>query len=505
MKQILLLILVACSFFSRVSAQTYSCVTPGQKSYFTNASGYLRGMRIDSSKLIDGNTVYYPFKTARLAYMAWSERADTAGGSWQGREIIETPDKHTFIPNIWGDTVCIKNSALLNESWIFFKDSTAVHYEATVIAQDTITINGITDSVKAIRLTAKNGTSILSTDPLNNLELILSGEHGWLKVPDLYLFPYHAAGASFNSRFDCYFFKVNGGLAQLDPAQLAFRRVEFIPAYNHRMYHYEIGDILQHYKSSTYNTGTSSYKHIRTQVTAKQLTDSSIIYTMAFKSGETIYPGNAAPYSIADSGLTTQEQKKYLLSDTVKMPEEWFCGKYYYYWPEDSSFCYKSAAYGYQTDEIFENGRFGGGGPEPAYPEITYKEGLGDLSWATGGFPLIHNMVGYGSLRAARKGGLDLCDRNNSLEINERSGSGDITLQLFPNPATELICIELPGALPTGGYTLEMYDVSGRKVIKENLISTRTLVHTGAVPNGIYWLRIWGRSGSAGRKVIIRR
>lgn len=504
MKYFLLFILVVLSGYV-MRAQHYACVAPGQKVYFTNAAGYLRGMRIDSTKVIAGNTVHYPFRTARLAYGGGPLQADTTGGSWLGKEIIETPGGFTYIPNTWGDTIRIKNNALLNESWIFFRDSTAVYYEATVTAWDTMTVNGITDSVKIIRLTARSGTSVWSTDPLHHLELFLGREQGWLQAADLYLFPYHAPGKVFNSFFDCYFKQVNGG-GVLNPALLVFRRINFEPAYRHKIYDFNTGDVFRDNRYAAFDVNQHSFKNTRFEITAKQVTGSGIAYTRAYTSSGTVYPGNAPPYPTAGSGLDTLNiGEDALLSDTVKMPEEWFNGKYCYYWPGDSTFCYRSAAYGFETDVIFANGQLEGGAVEPVLPKSYYKNGLGEISMESGGIAGIHIPVTRSKLEAAGKAGQAPCDNNNALGIAGAVAAQAITFRLFPNPAATQVCLELPEALPADNFIFEVYDICGRRMITEKIRGGRATIATGNLPDGIYGFRLWGPSGSGSGKVVIRR
>src|ERR1043165_4364812 len=69
-------------------AQNYTCVQATAKHYFINGSGYLRGIRIDSTKMVNGDSVLFPFRTARGPVPnALPPPLDSNGGSWLGKTI----------------------------------------------------------------------------------------------------------------------------------------------------------------------------------------------------------------------------------------------------------------------------------------------------------------------------------------------------------------------------------------------------------------------------------
>lgn len=92
MKKVLPLLLLF--FYSFASAQNYECVHRGQKTFFTNEAGYLRGIRFDSVVVSGADTIYYPYKTKRN----FAPSSDSTNGSWIGSKIIQKPDG-TFLFN----------------------------------------------------------------------------------------------------------------------------------------------------------------------------------------------------------------------------------------------------------------------------------------------------------------------------------------------------------------------------------------------------------------------
>ncbi len=60
-------------FWLSANAQNYDCLQYGPKNYFINSYSYVRGIRIDSTRTFGGDSVYYPYRTTRIA--------DTMGAS----------------------------------------------------------------------------------------------------------------------------------------------------------------------------------------------------------------------------------------------------------------------------------------------------------------------------------------------------------------------------------------------------------------------------------------
>ena len=220
-----LIILLSCTCI-QTSAQSYSVVSPEYKTWFTNSRHYMRGMKIDSVKTIDGNTVYYPFLTARTNYQEQVDYADSTGGSWWGKQIVESPDSISYLFNYRGDTIHVNRAANTGDSWIFFRDTSSIHYTAELIAIDTQTIGASLDSIKIIRLMAKDANNLTVADSVNEIELRLSKHHGWVSAIDFYLFPYRQFQTNGSLSVDCYFFEASGGFNATWKDKLTFARID---------------------------------------------------------------------------------------------------------------------------------------------------------------------------------------------------------------------------------------------------------------------------------------
>lgn len=502
MKYLLPLLLLWSSFLFPASAQNYSCVSPEYKTYFTNSRGYLRGMRIDSVKVINGNTVYYPFLTARTNYMAWSTYADTTGGSWWGKEIIEKPDGTTGLYNYKGDTIHINNVANPGDSWVFFSDTSGVHYTAEVLAIDTQTLGGVLDSIKIVKLIARDANNIVVADSVNEIELRLSKNHGLITAIDFYLFPYRQYYIDWH--VDCYFYEAMGRTTQPGKDKLTFNYIDFKLPDSLQIFNYDTGHLYRSWTSfQSFSNGNSNSTSVKTFITDKIETGTSITYTYDFWRSITVYPGNAAPAKSYDSGFAQSfEIGDGLLMDTMYMPEQWYNGKqsgfYYYYFPNDSSFCKVSPKYDFIADVIINN-RYGGGGPEPSFPAYKYKEGIGEVRFDNGNGHPDGNDISRG-IDAAGIVSSPCYENNEPVSVVEAK-STEIQVLLYPNPANTLLYLE--NALDIS-FSVTLYDLFGKKMeTKTTMLGSRLIMNVSALPSGMYFVHISAKGRTAVRKVTI--
>jgi len=188
MKKLLYSVILLVAFYNSSFAQNWQCLQYGPKHYFINGNNYLRGIRIDSVQTDGANTIYYPYKTARKLDYPESTIAGNVAGSWLGCKVIEEPDGIFLFDNMWNDTVVIKTLANVGDTWPFFNDTSQISYTATVTSLGTMVVLGAMDSVKTITITADSGGISNPLDPVNNFQLILSKNNGFVQVCDLYTF-----------------------------------------------------------------------------------------------------------------------------------------------------------------------------------------------------------------------------------------------------------------------------------------------------------------------------
>lgn len=79
-----------------------------------------------------------------------------------------------------------------------------------------------------------------------------------------------------------------------------------------------------------------------------------------------------------------------------------------------------------------------------------------------------------------------------------------INITVFPNPAADLIAVQLPG-LAVEDFTVSLHDSAGRLVQQKGIRAGQTIAYfdTQTLYRGIYFVRITGGGGEATRRVVV--
>ena len=143
----------------------------------------LKTAKIDSVIPHPNGTLLYPFHTwmdtgaFQMPACNWKN-----GPSWMGRVINEMTNGTTWLFNASNDSIRIDHTAGLGSSWTMMQLASGGRIAATVDSAFMITLAGITDSVKQIRLQAFDQLGVADpTHPLTAVALWLSKDNGILK------------------------------------------------------------------------------------------------------------------------------------------------------------------------------------------------------------------------------------------------------------------------------------------------------------------------------------
>jgi hypothetical protein len=509
MKKFLFLIMLLSAHLCR--AQNWQCLQPGVKHYFTNSNRYLRGIRIDSVKTYADSVVYYPFHTPRGEYgrrMGFSNALDSVGGSWLGKKVTQLTDGTFLFDNLRGYTVTIKSMAHLGDSWSFFSDTGSLYYQASVTALDTSTILGTLDSIKKILLTARNASGVVTSDSLNGFEIILSKNNGFCKVFDLYTFPYHKPDSAYRDGLD-YFADVtcNRGLAP-SRSSFQFSLTGFFNPTQSQLFDWNIGDVFENSACYIENPGNCiyPYKYFFDSVTDKRVFADSVQYSytgwVATQYYTTVYyyPNANYPYRIANASGTFIVPNT-LVFDTALMPEELNYPFLLYYYPQDSSYCTRSALYKTDATNIIGN-KWVDIHFESAGPEWDYKLGLGAVHYFffTIGNP--DEETDQKDLRYYIRSGIPCGTYITPYvsSVKEISGQAN-AFQIFPNPATSELTINTSTLQP---YTINLINTLGQTVKTILAAKQEQTINTINIPAGVYTISITDGGGNRyNEKVVI--
>jgi hypothetical protein len=73
--------------------------------------------------------------------------------------------------------------------------------------------------------------------------------------------------------------------------------------------------------------------------------------------------------------------------------------------------------------------------------------------------------------------------------LSTSSRQGPIEPKLYPNPMVDFTTVDLSG-MEVNGWSLEIYDVMGRRVRSENLVTDQQVILKGQLTSGVYSYRI---------------
>ncbi len=522
MQKSLLIILLFCTYTAHT--QNYNCFQPSDKKYFINGNGYVRGIRIDSTTTSGSDVIYYPYQTIRKSnYITGVPTLDSTGGSWLGKKIIKKADGTFLFDNIW-DTITIKTQAHTGDSWIFFNDTFNIYYTATVTAEDTMSISGIIDSVKKITIKADSTGGVPYTaDPVNNFEIILSKNSGFVQVFDLYTFPYHRPDTfSFHppdrlliSQIDFYLDALLNNLGSCDlclrvnaPDSInsLFHVFELHNPTQMELNNFAAGDIYE-WHSNTYSIGgsvmadTYSFDSIMT----KTLTADNVTYTGSMHRMNAITDFSHTPIShdttYTSAPISIPADTSHLI-DRFRMPEESVGGYILYYHPHlifpDIS-CDSPESYSFLSILGFA---YNGITIVPSIDSTVYSIGYGksahvlSIAYGTQQFEN-YNYIIKDSIPCGSPANIDPYHTSvpENLKTNE--------IIISPNPATDYLNVSAGCSISSHPFIFVYNEVGNCVFRSEPLTPNNLVIDIKTWLSGLYIVICQNDYGISGKKKII--
>jgi hypothetical protein len=182
----LIVFFLICSFSGY--SQDWQPVKTNGEYYFKNLSGEIHAIRIDSVKWVGNNQLFYNFQTIRatdgssFCYTAY-------GASWIGPYVGSDNNGLCFFLNNSKDTIWLKSSALLNETWHCYSFPDGRQISASISAMGNSSFLGLDDSVKTITLQVTDANGNPLNHFLNNYTLKLSKHYGLTRLLNFNMFP----------------------------------------------------------------------------------------------------------------------------------------------------------------------------------------------------------------------------------------------------------------------------------------------------------------------------
>jgi len=451
MKKINLLVFVFMSTFGYISAQNYQTVFQDRAIYFNNGSSQ-ESARFDS--VYDNPTQLFPFTIVRQID---TDCFSPLEPSRLGRSVILRDNGYNEFITYTFDTIKIKTNALLNESWIFFRDS-MYEVTATVASISEESLFGVTDSVKNITLQFKDLNGVPVNHYFNSISIKLSKNYGLKQWFDFAVFPNYETTSSI----------IITGLTNPNVGLTNFTWFE--------TFDFQPGDELHIFENGNNTSYFFSRKSIYKYLNSNDYSD-SIVYTV---DRETVIEiqFNSITYThdtIKQKIIRNDPYDHYLPLEPYRNNIE-----IWYFFLNNSETKYISDfSHFYQ----FDNSCFFETNPSWGHEFNTYLKGLGG--------PYYNNSHGveYSDERSLvyyKKDGVsygtpfNLLGIENQLEIQQ-------SFTLFPNPAKDQVTITYKNE---GSFAFECYDLLGKLVQTETITNSGQTINISSLNSGMYLYRV---------------
>ncbi|HQA76544.1 MAG TPA: T9SS type A sorting domain-containing protein [Salinivirgaceae bacterium] len=474
MKRLQISLILALISTISTFGQNFQTISSDRIAFFENEYNNVKAVRIDSVKY-QNDSLLFPFTTIQqLDYDCFSPFE----ASWIGKSVIIKNNGLNEFINKMGDTISIKTSANLGDTWIAFSLYDSLTIEASVVNYDTLTFIGVTDSVKTIKFHVYDKNMNLLDWELNNMNIRISKFHGFVTTFNFYLFP----NFQFDNPYKTEIFE-EYNLVGLSNPRAGINNLTWFEVND-----FQIGDELHILDTSSclHSDGSGSATTNKAIYKYLERTDysDSIVYRYSRKQSIHTVWTDSSDFRYYDDTLRTTIKADPLFD---KLPGEpiFYENDTYNYYMTNESLLSKNIPLGY------ERYSFGGDLCWHAYifdgclRDDYYVKGLG------GPYYSCSEAFCFGgaerSLVYYKKGGVTWGDPLTITEISDVSISKSI--MIFPNPAKNQITVNISD----GNYQdlqIFIYDIQGKLQKTECLEPNNSTINISSLDSGIYILKI---------------
>jgi len=486
-----------------VYSQNWQCFYPGRSALYLSGTGTYRAVRFDSVSYSSSGISYRNFSTFNKNLVQCSTGdCFSLGPSWIGTHLLADSSGNNYFFNAYGDTLCINTLKLMDESWEFCKAGEDSIIEAYISSIEPDTILGNPDQVKIISFRTRNSSGEIVPGILDYYTLGLSMNYGLVSTFGFFEFDPSAALQPI------YTFT----LAGLSDQPSGIKNLSLKEANT-----FEPGDVF-HIESFSWSGFWDSRrtKTIRRVISAEWNSDSTVTYLFknysytVRKEKYDTYIYQSRVQDTVTYPLNSPETLALLPSEGISGYEQGLPGNWYAYQFEQSSTenynfrRVKTIPYRSQCSEecikeitYYEDGS--------QYNKITtYIEGCGVYEWESlfGSATL----QGHSSaLKYYKKGNETWGDPfDTTLWIGMGIDQEEhLDFLLFPNPASDHITVQIPGAV-SGHYYLQLINAAGTVIQEADICSDSITLSLEPKQKGLMLIRIY-KDGvfTISRKILI--
>lgn len=479
------LLLLACMVFFPVLAQNFQSINSSEIKLFVDADGSVRGYRIDSVQVVNGDSLLYPSRVSRTE--SYPECIHPFGPSMLGSYARILPGGTNLFFNANGDTIRLETQATVNQQWTMWSNDTeSVAAEVVSIVEGSVF--GMQDLIKQIRLSAP-------AFPFDGDTLLLSENFGLVQTFNFYAFPNVAADAFYDRGLKLYSLYGLGNPSLGGGNLTTFDIFDFHPGdeiHSQRKNIY-FGEGF-YINTSNHFTGRMDYLpdsvvYDLTQTVLKMHQSpegDSLIYVSTSSITRTITPDSqldALPgIPVEDTTLSGPEAPGYMyFSMYTDDPIRKRANTAQIILPTSDPDCYTP---------VIDNGC--------APMDYTWYKGLGGPYYECGeSVPEIrYNKLMYFS-NDSIEWGTPL-----SFTASIASAKSETPFRLSPNPARDQV--HLYWSSPTNGAQLEVYDGTGRLMLSNPIKGSINAIDLSGLSPGIYFVRLTLSGNSYDQKLMVQ-
>ncbi len=458
-----------------LTAQNYQTFNSARISYFEDINHYVRAVRIDSVHFGPDSVLFPMGKVQNVT----DECYTPFGASWLGSKITVKANGDNLFFNRLNDTILIKTSAFLNETWIAYQIPGNIIVTAQITNVDTLSFLGVNDSVKFISFQVYDGSMTPLNHELNTFQIVISKDFGVVKTLNFYNFPdlitpYYYYQESLTE------FQICG----LSNPSLGLQNITWFDVYD-----FQIGDELhiRKYREEPDFLANTTYiyenLYIYKYLERTNYPD-SIVYKLDVLQSYLYYTSTGSGYEYSHD---TIYQKIVLNSDFDLLPEEVINDSYQisYLKMFNGLFKIKSDSRIYEYYERYDD--FGDCYTMPlvdgCFSPYDYYKNLGGPYYNCSYMPYAEDsrtLVYYNS-------GGEIWGTPLVISKSNQMNS-ELAVQVYPNPAENVISVDI--AVAERNCYVEIYNLIGVKLLSQEVYAGNNSVDINSLPCGVYFYQI---------------
>jgi hypothetical protein len=499
--------------------QDWQCIRDSTITFFQDsAKTRTWAVRIDSVADTLGYRYYYGFNRLRTvsSFMAGNSTTycfDPRGASRIGKCMSAGPAGNFFF-NSADDGIRFITDTHPGDSWICCRITDTTRLYVTVTSEMIDTILGEADSVKYMTFLARHINGDTAIHPLNGKPFILSKHFGMILLYDFYAFPnlqifYTLAGITNHY--------TTSGVQNLTRRQV---------------FSYAPGDVFHtFYQSITMNGDPRETRTVKTILDSTWNSEGTQVTYHVARFEQDRWSDYDPTHYRRDTISETFKVNDGNCEGLNKLPEETYCC-----YSDTGTLVYASLAYQYPGKNGKYNSRMVKETNSPSYLDLwgcgdslvsrsyysywsekwSYYsiEGCGDGFWEYEGHEDYHHWYGFYSLVYFSKGQetwgvpFDTTQWHDPIPDPDTNAIAEYVtgidhLQIYPNPASEQITVELMDE-GVKEYKLEIFNQLFQKVDEFEICQPKTIISTKKWLPGIYILSFINKNQQVGYKKIVK-